>query len=110
LEIIALLDDFTMQHVSMDENTVVNNLAQQASSFQSNRGKFYVMEKLDVLVCQMWCSSFVLMQGAKIHFVEPDSAKPDGPVSETGCSKNSRNSDNLSEMTKNTPDTLFREP
>jgi hypothetical protein len=53
LEIIALLDDFTMQHVSMDENTVVNNLAQPASSFQSNRGKFYVMEKLDVLVCQM---------------------------------------------------------
>jgi ribonuclease HI len=27
LEIIALFDDFTMQHVSRDENTVVNNLA-----------------------------------------------------------------------------------
>jgi ribonuclease HI len=26
LEIIALFDDFTMQHVSRDENTVVNNL------------------------------------------------------------------------------------
>jgi hypothetical protein len=40
LEIIALFDDFTMQHISMgentvvnDENTVVNDLAQQASSF-----------------------------------------------------------------------------
>jgi ribonuclease HI len=27
LEIISLFDDFTMQHVSRDENTVVNNLA-----------------------------------------------------------------------------------
>jgi ribonuclease HI len=33
LEIIALFDDFTVQHVSRDENTVVNNLAQQASGF-----------------------------------------------------------------------------
>jgi hypothetical protein len=40
LEIIALFDDFTMQHISMgentvvnDENTVVNDLAQQASGF-----------------------------------------------------------------------------
>jgi ribonuclease HI len=33
LEIIALFNDFTMQHVSMDGSTVVNNLAQQASSF-----------------------------------------------------------------------------
>jgi ribonuclease HI len=33
LEIIALFDDFTVQHVFRDENTVVNNLAQQASGF-----------------------------------------------------------------------------
>jgi hypothetical protein len=33
LEIIALFDYFTVQHVSRDENTVVNNLAQQASGF-----------------------------------------------------------------------------
>jgi ribonuclease HI len=33
LEIIALFDDFTIQHVSRDENTVVNDLAQQASGF-----------------------------------------------------------------------------
>jgi ribonuclease HI len=50
LKIIALLDDFTMQHVSRVENTVVNDLAQQASDFQSNRGKFYVLKKSDVLV------------------------------------------------------------
>jgi ribonuclease HI len=28
VEIIALFDDFTMQHISRDENTVVNDLAQ----------------------------------------------------------------------------------
>jgi hypothetical protein len=36
LKIIALFDDFTMQHVFRDENTVVNDLAQRASGFQSN--------------------------------------------------------------------------
>jgi ribonuclease HI len=36
LGIIAVLDDFTVQHVSSDENTVVNDLAQQASGFRSN--------------------------------------------------------------------------
>jgi hypothetical protein len=36
LEIIALFNDFTVQHVSRDENTVVNGLAQQASGFHSN--------------------------------------------------------------------------
>jgi hypothetical protein len=52
LKIIALFDDFIVQHVSRDENTMANDLAQQASGFQSNRGKFYILEKLDVLVCQ----------------------------------------------------------
>jgi ribonuclease HI len=33
LEIIALFDDFTVQHVSRDENIVANDLAQQASCF-----------------------------------------------------------------------------
>jgi hypothetical protein len=33
LEIIALFDDFTVRHVSRDENMVMNDLAQQASSF-----------------------------------------------------------------------------
>jgi hypothetical protein len=36
LEIIAFFVDFTMQHVFRNENTVVNDLAQQASSFRSN--------------------------------------------------------------------------
>jgi hypothetical protein len=31
LEIIALFNDFTLQHVSRDENIVANDLAQQAS-------------------------------------------------------------------------------
>jgi Mlc titration factor MtfA (ptsG expression regulator) len=55
LEIIALFDDFTVHHVSMDENIVVNDLAQQASGFQSNQGKFYVLEKLDVLGMKIQC-------------------------------------------------------
>jgi hypothetical protein len=33
LEIIALFDDFTVQHVSRDENIVANDLVLQASSF-----------------------------------------------------------------------------
>jgi ribonuclease HI len=52
LEIIALFDDFTVQHVSRDENTVVNDLAQPASGFRANRGKFSFLEKSDVPVCQ----------------------------------------------------------
>jgi hypothetical protein len=36
LEIIALFDDFTVQHVYRDENTVANDLVQQASGFRSN--------------------------------------------------------------------------
>jgi hypothetical protein len=33
LKIIALFDDFTVKHVSRDENTMVNDLAQQALGF-----------------------------------------------------------------------------
>jgi acid phosphatase family membrane protein YuiD len=47
LEIITLFDDFTIQHVSRDENAVVNDLVQQASGFQSNRGKFSFLEKTE---------------------------------------------------------------
>jgi ribonuclease HI len=36
LEIIALFNDFAVQHVSRDENTLVNDLVQQASGFRSN--------------------------------------------------------------------------
>jgi ribonuclease HI len=35
-EIITLFNDFTVQHVSSNENTVVNDLLQQASGFRSN--------------------------------------------------------------------------
>jgi hypothetical protein len=54
LEIIALSNDFTMQHVFRDENTVANDLAQQASGFRSNWGKFDFLEKKsDVLIYQI---------------------------------------------------------
>jgi hypothetical protein len=33
LEIIALFDNFTMEHISRDKNTVTNDLAQQTSGF-----------------------------------------------------------------------------
>jgi hypothetical protein len=33
LEIIALFDDFTIEHVSIDENIMVNDLAQQELGF-----------------------------------------------------------------------------
>jgi ribonuclease HI len=52
LEIIAFFNDFTVQHVSRDENIVANDLTQQASGFQPNRGKFGFLEKPDVPVCQ----------------------------------------------------------
>jgi hypothetical protein len=32
-EIIATFNDFTIQHISRDEDTAVNDLAHQASSF-----------------------------------------------------------------------------
>jgi hypothetical protein len=38
LKIIALFDNFTVQLVSRDENTVVKDLVQQALGFQANRG------------------------------------------------------------------------
>jgi hypothetical protein len=58
LEIIALFNDFAVQHVSRDENTVANDLAQQASGFQANRGKFGFLEKSDVPVYQTGQSNF----------------------------------------------------
>jgi hypothetical protein len=39
-----------MQHVSRLENTVVNDLAQQASGFRLNQGNFGFLEKSDVPV------------------------------------------------------------
>jgi hypothetical protein len=47
LKIIALFDDFTIHHVFRDENTVTNDLVQQASGFQANRGKFGFFGKIE---------------------------------------------------------------
>jgi hypothetical protein len=46
LKIIALFDDFTVQHVSSDENTVANDLVQQALGFRANQGQFGFLEKI----------------------------------------------------------------
>jgi ribonuclease HI len=96
LKIIALFDDFTMQHVSRDENTLMNDLAQQASSFWSNRGKFRFLKKPDVPVCQTGQSSFWPMHSATVCSAEPNLAKLDVPISETGGSRISRISDEVS--------------
>jgi hypothetical protein len=37
---------------------VANDLAQQASVFQSNQGNFSVLEKPDVSICLTGCSGF----------------------------------------------------
>jgi hypothetical protein len=39
LKIIALLDDFTVQHIFRDKNTVTNDLAPQTLGFRLNREK-----------------------------------------------------------------------
>jgi hypothetical protein len=56
---------------------MATDLAQQASGFRSNRGRFYSLEKSNVPVCQIGYSSFWPMEGAKICSAEPGSAKPD---------------------------------
>jgi ribonuclease HI len=104
LEIISLFDDFTVQHISKDENTVVNDLAQQASGFRLNQGKFSFLEKSDVPICQTGYSSFLLVHSVTICFVEPSLAKSDGPVSKTKVSRISRNSDESCEMITTDPD------
>jgi hypothetical protein len=58
--------NFTVQHVFKDENTMVNDLAQQASSFRSNQG------------------NLVFWKNRTIQFTKPNLAKSDGPSSETG--------------------------
>jgi hypothetical protein len=57
----VLFDNFTVQHISRDENSMVNDLTKQASSFRSNQEKHYVLEKSDVPISQTRWSGFWLM-------------------------------------------------
>jgi hypothetical protein len=84
LKIIALFNNFTVQHVSRDENMVVNDLAQQTCCLRSNQGKLYVLKKSDVPVCHTRLSDFRLMQGSEICSTKPDLAKSNGLVLEIG--------------------------
>jgi hypothetical protein len=104
LEIIALFDDFTLKHVSRDENTLANNLAQQASGFWLNREKFGFLEKPNVPVCQTRHSGFWSMHSATFCSTEPSSTKLDVPVSETRGSRLSRISDESSKTMTTDPD------
>jgi hypothetical protein len=104
LEIIALFDDFTVQHVSRDENTLMNDLAQQASCFRSNRGKFGFLEKTYILVYQTGQSNFCLMHSVIVCSAEPCSVKHDVPISETRGSRISRISDEATKRITTNPD------
>jgi hypothetical protein len=83
---------------------LANDLAQQASGFQSNREKFGFLKKLNVSVFQTGQSDFRLMHNAIVCSAESSSAKPDVLVSETGGSGISRISDEVSKMTTADPD------
>jgi ribonuclease HI len=66
LENIALFDDFTVQHVSRDENIVANDLAQQASGFHSHQGKLYILGKPNVPIFSQ-CS---LQQSVLLNLIQ----------------------------------------
>jgi hypothetical protein len=79
-------------------------LAQQASGFRSNRGKFSFLEKPDVLICQTGQSSFRPMCSAIVCSIGSSPAKLDSLASEIGGSKISRISDKSSETMTTVPD------
>jgi hypothetical protein len=96
LKIIALFDNFTVQHVS-------GMKIQWRTIWYSKHQIFFTLRKI---LCsrKTGCSSFQLMHSAEICSTEPDLAKPDSMISEIGGSRISRNSDNLGEMTTTNPD------
>jgi uncharacterized protein with NAD-binding domain and iron-sulfur cluster len=102
LEIIATFDDFIIQHIYKDENTVVNDLTQHAWGFWSNKGKLYVLKKSDVPICHFKYSGLQPMHSTEICSAELSTVKLDVLESETGWSDISRSSDDLGEtmMTK----------
>jgi hypothetical protein len=104
MEIIALFDDFTVQHISRDENTVANNLAQQASSFQANCGNFSFLEKPDIPMYQIRQSGFQPVHSATICSTKPSSAEQNSPVFEIEGSGISRTSNETSKITRAGPD------
>jgi ribonuclease HI len=104
LKMIALFNNCIVQHVSRDENTLANDLVQQALGFRSNQGKFNFLEKLDVPVCQARESSFWSMHSAIVCSAKPSLAKPDVLVSETEGSRISRILNESSETTTADPD------
>jgi hypothetical protein len=67
----------------------VNDLAQQASGFRANWGKFGFLEKPVQ-------SGFQPVHNARICSTEPNWAESDSPVSETGGSKISKTLDETS--------------
>jgi hypothetical protein len=79
-------------------------LAQQASGFRLNRGKFGFLEKPDVPICQTGQSSFRPMCSAIVYSIGSSLAKLDSLASEIGGSKIFRISDKSSETMMADPD------
>jgi hypothetical protein len=72
-----------VQHVSRDENTVANDLMQQASGFQSNQEKFSFLKKPDGLIfgrCTMQQSVLLdqVQQNRIVRFLKPEGPKIPG--------------------------------
>jgi hypothetical protein len=104
LKNIVLFNDFTVQHISRDKNTVVNDLAQQASGLRANRGKFDFLKNPNILVCQTGQPGFQPVHSARIYSTEPNSAELDSPVSETEGSRIFRTSNKISKTMMAGPD------
>jgi hypothetical protein len=83
---------------------VANDLVQQALVFQSNRGKFGFLEKLDVPICQTGQSGFQPMCSAKICSTKLSTTKLDSLIFETRGSRISRTSDKSNETMTTNPD------
>jgi hypothetical protein len=83
---------------------MANDLAQQASGFQVNRGKFRFLEKPNVPVCQTGQFSFQPVHSVRIYFAEPNSAELDSQVPKTRGSRISRTSDETTKTMAVGPD------
>jgi hypothetical protein len=104
IEIIALFDNFTVQHVFRHENTMTKYLAQQASGFDQIEEKLVFWRNRDVPVYQTRHSILWLMHSVTVCSAERSSTKLDVLISETGGSEISRILDEASKITTADPD------
>jgi ribonuclease HI len=70
LDIIKSLDTFTIFHIPREENSRANSLAQQASGYHINRGRFFILEKPMLVALE---DETELSQFEGVHSVMADS-------------------------------------